>query len=113
MDENSKNEIELNFMIQNKTIIRLFGDKFVENNKDNIKLIIDTQTLNLCSSLDIYKDIIKLKNKHTLNIKLKIIKQITNISHMFEEVSTLLPSSNFSNFNTKNISDMSNMFYKS
>ena len=42
-----KTEINIIYNIENKDYIHLFGIKFVENNKDNCKMIIDNKEYKL------------------------------------------------------------------
>jgi len=97
--------------------IKLFGNKFVENNKDKCKLIIKGNEFELSSHFNINK---KLLENNIFEVKLKGIKQITDISHMFEgdssdpfdpDLTRLAAFPNISKWNTKNITNMSYMFF--
>ena len=44
-------EINIIYNIENKENIELFGNEFVEKNKDNYYLIIDNKKINLCEIL--------------------------------------------------------------
>ena len=77
---NNKNEMIIIYKIkQDKYEIKLFGKKFIENNKNNCKIIIDNKDQDLIEYLKINK------NERILKIKLKEIKAITNMSYMFYE----------------------------
>ena len=71
-------EINIIYNIENKENIELFGDKFVENNKDICKMIIDNKKYNIES---IYN--VKNYKNNILKIKLKGINNITNMRYMF------------------------------
>ena len=62
---------------KNKKEIRLFGEDFVKNNKDNCCILIDGQKNGLCG---LYKLNYIQKNKNILEIKLTETKTITNMS---------------------------------
>ena len=91
--------------------IRIFGDEFVKNNKDKCKIIIKGKEFELSTHFNI--NIKKLKN-NIFEIKLKGMKQITNISFMFRGIHydyiPLLSLSDISKWNTRNVTDMSFMF---
>ena len=116
-DEEDIDEIILQYKIDNikySKDVRLFGKEFVENNKDKCKIIINGNEFELSEYLNI--NINQLKDNNIFEIKLKGIKQITNMSHMFEggynfyiiPISSLLPD--ISKWNTKNVTDMNCMF---
>ena len=70
-----KDEINIVYEMEEDGDCNLFGEKFVENNKDNIDLVIDGVKTNLT-------------NKYTLkkgenNVKMIIKNKITNLSKMF------------------------------
>ena len=90
---------------EDKYKIKLFGEKFIENNKNNCKIIIDNKEQDLIEYLKINK------NKKILKIKLKKIKAITNMSYMFNECKSLTSLPDISNWNTNNVTNMSYMFY--
>ena len=81
---------------------KIFGEKFVENNKDNIKLIINGKES-------------KLNSKYNLNIGLNniqiiIIKKLTNIEYMFYDCESLKNIEELKYLNTKEINNFSYMF---
>ena len=73
---------------------KIFGEKFVENNKYKSKIIINGKEEELCS----YYDIEKTKND-IFKIKLKGINNINDISYMFCGCESLLTLSDISNWN--------------
>ena len=87
---------------------KLFNEKFVENNKKNCKIIYNEKEYDLTS--DIFRDLVTDK-RETIEIKLKGINKITNMSYMFSGCSTLLSVDDLSKLNTYKITDMNHMFY--
>ena len=88
--------------------IKLFGKKFIENNKNNFKIIINGEKMDICE----YYEINNENNKdESLNIDLiKINEPVINISYMFHECSKLIELPKFNEFDTSNISDLSFIF---
>ena len=60
--------------------VKLFGERFVKNNKNKCKMIINGKKEEICSYLPNYH---KYLNKGKLEIKLIDIKNISDISYMF------------------------------
>ena len=91
--------------------IRIFGNEFVENNKDKCKIIINGNEHDLSTHLNINK---KQLNNDILEIKIRGIKQIRNLNSMFkgefEDNVPLLNLPDISNWNTKYITNLSCMF---
>ena len=106
--------------------IKIFGDKFVENNKDKCIMIINDKEYTLSSYIN--KDIIK---NESLEIKLKGIETITDMSYMFYDCNKLSGISKWdisnalsnmlyefydkpdiSKWDTSNVTNMSYMFYE-
>ena len=87
--------------------IRIFGYEFVKNNKDKCKMIINGNEGPL-------KEVYYLKKPQDLNsiieIKLKGIKQITNMHEMFDYCQRLSSLPDISKWDTKNVTDMSRVF---
>ena len=128
----NKNEIDLIYNIpNNQNEIKIFGNKFISNNKDLCKIIYENKEYNLTE----YFDCKNIKN-NLLKIKLQGINNIIDLTSMFEGCSELSYLSDFSNwdttyvmimfesfrdckfeklpdiskFNTNNVINMSNMF---
>ena len=80
-DEN--NEDSEDNQDEDKYEIKLFGEKFIKNNKNNCKIIIENKEHDLIEYLKINK------NEKILKIKLKEIKTITNMSYMFDGCNSL------------------------
>lgn len=82
-DENSKinqSEINLKYKIGDNYRIKIFGKKFIENNKNNCKIIIENKEYEL-SEYFIIND--NLRKSEILEIKLIITKNINNLSFIF------------------------------
>ena len=103
--KNIKNEILIQYKINKEKIIRIFGSKFVENNKNNCIIIVNDKEIELKEFLE-NKNIIVNKNK-ILEIKLKEKEKIIDASYMFNSCSNIY---NISNWDTISITNMNNMF---
>ena len=86
---------------------KIFGEKFVENNKNKCKMIINGKEEELCS---FYKR--ENNNNDIFTIKLKGIKNINDISYMFCGCESLLSLPDINNWNISHIKDMSYLFYQ-
>ena len=90
-----------------------------EINKENCFLFFNNKFLDLNETIK-FKDISDDENINNIFTKEKIIVEfieeekniITDMSFLFDGVSALLPSSDFSKFNTINVTNMSYMFFK-
>ena len=101
-------EITIQYLIEdNDDNIRLFGKFFVDNNKENCKIILDGKEIGL-------KDTIELNNIHInnnqLEIKLKGIQNVNDMSGLFSNCSYLKSLPDISKWNTSNINSMSCIF---
>ena len=85
--------------------IQLFGKIFVNNNKDNIKIEIKDKEYELMEEYAINNI-----NEDKLEVKLKILKTITDLSFMFDNCLSLSSITNLSKFDTCIILNMSGMF---
>ena len=105
-------EIEITYKSNDKRKrpLRILGDKFVENNKDNSIIIYKNKKYKLEKY---FKDIDKnYNNKDIIKFKLQIINDITDISYMFDKCYTLLViSNNLSKLDTSKIKDMQALFF--
>ena len=93
------NEIIINYKIGKEDKIRIFGDEFVENNKGNFQMIIKDKNYELNSFYNIKNE----KENEILEIKLKQIKDATNISYMLSGCSSLSKLADISNWSTNKI----------
>ena len=89
--------------------VRIFGEKFVKNNKQNCKIIYNNKEYELKEYInDIDKE---YNNKDEIKIKLKGINKVTNMSYMFYECNTLSSLPDISKWDTSKVTNMSYMFY--
>ena len=105
-----KIEILLKYINNNKqTEIKLFGNKFIENNKELCYLIIDDKRNDLIE----YLKLGHTKKKEELQIKLiiKDEKKFTNMSYIFHECTLLLSLEVISKMKLVNITDLSHAFH--
>ena len=101
------NDINIIYKIDNKDEkLRLFGKKFVENNKEKCKLLIDNKEYELMEEYNA-----KNYNEKILKIKLIGINSITNMSYMLECCKSLSSLPDISKWNTNNVTNMSFEFY--
>ena len=104
---NNENEITIIYRInRDKTNIRLFGQQFVENNKNNFIMIINNKKYEISEYYDLKEMIL---NKYLI-IKLIEIKKINNLSYMFCLCDTLLAIFNLLNLDINDITDISYLF---
>jgi len=106
--ENKLNQLTIIYKNNSYNSIRLFGDDFVKNNINNCYLLIDGKRKKLCEELKLNK---KQKKQNILEIKLIEINTITNMSHMFNDCSSLKSLSDISKCDTKNVTNMSGIFF--
>ena len=104
-DNNSENLITIIYKkIDNENNIRIFGKEFVENNKDNCKIIIKKKEYRLREYFGVEN------NEDILEIKLAGINNITNLSYMFSNCEALKSISGFSKLNTEKVTNLSHLF---
>ena len=99
-------EIKIIYKVKDKEV-KLFGEDFVKRNKKNCKLIIDGKEQELKEK---YSFGIFSSKKDILEIKLKGITNITNMSEMFRGCKSLSSLPDISKWNTSNVTDMICMF---
>ena len=87
---------------------KLFSEYFVNNNKNNCKLIINGKEQQL---IEKYSFGIFSTKKDVLEIKLKGITNITNMCNMFHGCSSLSSLPDISKWDTSNVTNMSLMFH--
>ena len=90
----------------NDTRIRLFGKKFIENNKDKCKMIINGKEKNL----EEYYTLDNNFKGNELEIKLKGMNKIENASYMFELCKYLGALPDISKWDTSNITNIDCIF---
>ena len=94
--------------------IKIFGEKFVENNKNNCKIYINNEEQELNEYYLVKKDAIDYDiQDNALNIKLIVNEDIniTNMSYMFHNCSSLLSLPDIYNFDISKVIDMSGLFF--
>jgi len=84
-----------------KDTIKIFGLKFVNNNKNICKMVIDNKEYELKEKYNI-----KNYNNNIFKIKLTGIDNIKNMSYIFDGSSSLLSLPDISKWNTNNATDM-------
>ena len=88
--------------------VKIFGNTFVNNNKQNCKIIYNNKEYEIKAYInDIDKE---YNNKDEIKIKLKGINKVTNMSYMFCGCKTLSSLPDISKWDTSKVTDMSYMF---
>ena len=104
------NEINIEYKIEEfdklYKEIRIFGSDFVVNNENICEIIYKGEKYKLNENFNVENN----ENDDILKIKLININKITNISHIFEQCSSLLSVSDISKIDISNITDISFMF---
>ena len=102
------NEIEMIYKIkENETTVKIFGDSFVQNNKDICKIICENKIYDLTKDFELAK----LEQKtDLLRINLFNINNVTNMSEIFDCCESLISLPDISNWKTYKIIDMSFCF---
>ena len=85
--------------------IKIFGSKFVENNKNICKMIINNKEYKITEEYSV-----KRFDHNILNIKLKGIENVTDMSDMFNGCSKLSNLPDISKWNTDNVNNMHGIF---
>ena len=93
---------------ENKTKIKLFGNKFVMNNKNICQIIYEDNNYNLMEFLELEYN--NIENNNIIVIKLIGINNIIDASYMFFECKSLISLPDISIWNTNNVINMSYMF---
>ena len=111
--KDNRNEIKVNYKfseIDKKSgYVKIFGRRFVNNNKNtNCYFIYNYRKYYLSEYLEIGKE---EEIDNDLQIKILGIEEITNLSYMFYECTSLFSVIDFNNFKTTDVTDMSYMFY--
>ena len=84
--------------------LKIFGKDFVKNNKDKCHIIYEEQECDLVEKFE------PKEKTDNLKIVLRGVKNITNMSNMFEGCSKILSLPDISILSTSNVIDMSSMF---
>ena len=106
-----ENDITIIYNVkENERIIKLFDSTFVENNKKYCKINYRDKEYDLSSTFNI-SDIHKNLYDNKFEIKLKNIKKIKSMSHMFYNCSSLESLPDINKCITSSIKDMSFLFF--
>ena len=98
-------EIKIKYNMKNQNKIRIFGKKFVENNKRNCKIKIKCKERELT---EFYDNI--MNNEDILELNLIGISKICDMSHIFSGCDMLISLPNLYQWDTSNITNMENAF---
>ena len=90
-----------------KDNIKLFGDKFVLNNKDHCYLLIEGQKYELTEFYELNN---KQKQNKTFEIKLIETKPITNMFRFFYNCFDLIYAPDFDEWDMKNVTNLRSIF---
>ena len=111
--DKGKNNVTIKYLKCNSPgltgTMRIFGDKFVEENYENCYLIVNNKEMPLTTRISYKK---KDEEDNLLEIKLIEAKKITSMNCMFRWCKTLFSLDNFSQWDTSFVTDMSCMFSK-
>ena len=102
----NKDEISIIYKVNDKKL-RLFSNDFVKNNKNICKMIIDGKEQKL---KEFYNFSIFSAKRDTLEVKLKNITKITNMSNIFSECSAFSSLPDISKLNTTTVTNISGIF---
>ena len=102
-DDKKINEIKIIYKSpnNNSSKTKIFGYKFVDNNKDNCKIIFNNKQYDLVEELNL---------ENINKIKLTRIKGITDMSYMFYKCDLLLSLPDIDKMDTSQVIDMSYLF---
>jgi surface protein len=89
--------------------MRIFGDRFVEENYNKCYLVYNNKEIPLVTRINYVKE---NEKDNFLEIKLIETKKITSMNSMFGGCKNLISLDNFCEWDTSNVTDMSYMFNK-
>ena len=105
----ANDEITISYNIkdlkENEKKVRIFGDEFMKNNINNCQILFEGKKMELNSFFDT-----EGINKDILEIRLKGIQKVTDISNIFSLCESLISVPDISKWNTSCITNMSSMF---
>ena len=110
-----ENKLEIEYKFENKKI-KIFGEKFIKNNKKNCSLIINGEVLELINNIEyegIYKNSrdFNKNEKILVNLIIKYDNLEFDMSYMFYGITSLVSLSETSLSESIDIFDMNHMFY--
>ena len=108
IDEEDIKQLKLSQLKETISREKLFGEIFVENNKNKCKIVINGKEEEICSYLPNYQNYLK---EGKLEIKLRGIKEIVDLSYMFSGCLSLLSLPDISKLNENNIINMRGIFF--
>ena len=108
--KNNIQEISIKYIFtkNNNKELRIFGDKFVENNKKKCRLIINGEQKKMQAFISCKE--IHYKNRFKIRINNINDNNIRRFSRMFDKCSSLLLLKFISNWNISNVNNISEMF---
>ena len=102
----NKDEIIIRYK-KNFPLLKLFDSEFVKNNKNHCKMILDNIEQDLVDTLQFHIGYnYNYMYNNLIEIKLKGMENITDMSYMFYKCSNLLSVSNISNLDTSKVKNM-------
>jgi surface protein len=102
------NEIIIRYKInENGEKIKLFDNEFIKKNEENCKIIINKREYRLIENFEVKK---RKKDEDVLELVLKGINKIKDMSSMFYGCTSLVSLPNISGWNTIRVKDMSKVF---
>ena len=108
-NNDNKDEITIKYKVnKDDKEIKIFGETFVKNNKDKCKYIYEGKENELNEHFDLSN---YNKSKDILEIKLIGLKNVTDMSHLFDDCKSLIEVPDISHWNTSNITNMNFLFY--
>ena len=100
-------QISIEYKIESsETRIKILGIDFVRHNKGNCFIIYEDKEFELMEFFELENNI----NNNILKIKLIGINNVTDMSFMFADCSSLISLPDISKWNTNNVTNMSWMF---
>ena len=102
------NELNLAYKVnKNDSVIRLFGNNFVENNKNNFKLVVNEKEVPFNDTIQ--KNSIE-ENTNIIKVTLKEIKPVSDYSYLFFQCDSLLHFYNADKMNLSHVINISHLF---
>ena len=98
-----ENEISIIYNTKFKDDYNIFGEQFVENNKDKIELVINGKNKQLMANCQLQK------GENIITIKIK--EKLNDLSYMFNWCDSLKDIKGLKNLDVKDITNFSYMFY--
>ena len=111
----SEDEIIIRYKNNYFDTLKIFDPEFVKNNKNHCKIKFDNTEQDLVDTLPLNNNYNYMYNEVIVNkyieIKLKGMENITDMSYMFYKCSNLVSVSNISNLDTSKVKKMNCLFY--